>query len=55
MIHHFGKLPNQGERLLWGELELEATNVVKSSLEIVLLRQVTRPLFETQKPELILK
>ena len=54
MIHHLGKLPNQGERLLWGELELEATNVVESSLETVLLRQVTRPLFETQKPELIL-
>ena len=54
MIHHLGKLPNQGERLLWGELELEATNVVDSSLETVLIRQVTRPLFETQQPEFVL-
>ncbi|WP_377476792.1 MAG: CNNM domain-containing protein [Microcoleus anatoxicus] len=54
MIHQLGKLPNQGERLLWGELEIEATNVVEGSLETVLLRQVTRPLFETEQPELVL-
>lgn len=54
MIHQLGKLPNQGERLLWGELEIEATNVVEGSLETVLLRQVTRPLFETQQPEIVL-
>ena len=51
LIHNLGRLPNQGERLLWGELELEAANVVEGSLETVLLRQVTRPLFETQQPE----
>ncbi|HBK98552.1 MAG TPA: hypothetical protein DD001_15140 [Microcoleaceae bacterium UBA10368] len=54
MIHHLGKLPNQGERLLWGELEIEAANVVEGSLETVLIRQVTRPLFETKQPELVL-
>lgn len=54
MIHHLGKLPNQGERLLWGELEIEAENVIESSLETVLIRQVTRPLFKTQQPELVL-
>ena len=47
-------MPNQGDRLLWGELEIEAANVVEGSLETVLLRQVTRPLFETQQPELVL-
>jgi CBS domain containing-hemolysin-like protein len=54
LIHNLGRLPNQGERLLWGELELEAANVVEGSLETVLLRQVTRPLFETQQPEFVL-
>lgn len=54
LIHNLGRLPNQGERLLWGELELEAANVVEGSLEIVLLRQVTHPLFETQQPEFVL-
>lgn len=54
MIHFLGKLPSQGERLLWGELEIEAANVVEGSLETVLIRQVTRPLFETQQPELVL-
>ncbi len=52
MIHNLGRLPNQGERLLWGELELEAANVVEGSLETVLIRQVTRPLFETQQSKL---
>jgi len=54
VIHNLGKMPNQGELLLWGELEIEAANVVEGSLETVLLRQVTRPLFETQQPELVL-
>jgi CBS domain containing-hemolysin-like protein len=54
MIHNLGRLPNQGERLLWGELELEAANVVEGTLETVLIRQVTRPLFENQQPELVL-
>jgi hypothetical protein len=49
-----GKLPNQGERLLWGEVEIEAANVIEGSLETVLIRQVTRPLFKTQQPELVL-
>lgn len=47
-------MPNQGERLLWNELEIEAENVIEGSLETVLLRQVTRPLFKTQQPELVL-
>jgi len=54
VIHTLGKMPTQGEILLWGELEIEAANVVEGSLETVLLRQVTRPLFEPQHPELVL-
>ncbi len=54
VIHNLGKMPNQGDRLLWGELEIEAANIVEGSLETVLLRQVTRPLFEPQHPELVL-
>jgi CBS domain containing-hemolysin-like protein len=46
MIHHLGRLPTQNERLVWGELELEATSIVEERLETVLLRQVTRPLLE---------
>ncbi|WP_293178788.1 MULTISPECIES: CNNM domain-containing protein [unclassified Microcoleus] len=53
-IHNFGKIPNKGDRFLWGELEIEAADVVEGSLETVLLRQVTRPLFEPQRPELVL-
>jgi CBS domain containing-hemolysin-like protein len=44
MIHHLGRIPTQDERLLWGELELEAAKVVDNRLETVLLRRVTRPL-----------
>jgi CBS domain containing-hemolysin-like protein len=44
MIHHLGRLPAQGERLLWGELELEAESLVGGRLETLVLRQVTRPL-----------
>jgi len=54
VIHNLGKMPNRGDRLLWGELEIEAANVIEGSLETVLLRQVTRPLFEPQHPELVL-
>jgi CBS domain containing-hemolysin-like protein len=54
VIHTLGKVPTQGDRLLWGELEIEAADVVEGSLETVLVRQVTRPLFETQQPELVL-
>jgi CBS domain containing-hemolysin-like protein len=54
VIHNLGKMPTQGDRLLWGELEIEAENVVEGSLETVLVRQVTRPLFEPQHPELVL-
>ncbi len=54
MIHNLGKMPTQGDRLLWGELEIEAANVIEGNLETVLLRQVTRPLFEPQHPELVL-
>ncbi|MEG3973849.1 CNNM domain-containing protein [Microcoleus sp. herbarium8] len=54
VIHNLGKMPTQGDRFLWGELEIEAVTVVEGSLETVLLRQVTRPLFETQQPELVL-
>ncbi|MEG4322678.1 MULTISPECIES: CNNM domain-containing protein [unclassified Microcoleus] len=53
-IHTLGKMPAQGDRFLWGELEIEAADVVEGSLETVLVRQVTRPLFEPQRPELVL-
>ena len=53
-IHTFGRMPAQGDRFLWGELEIEAADVVEGSLETVLLRQVTRPLFEPQRPEFVL-
>jgi CBS domain containing-hemolysin-like protein len=46
MIHHLGRLPSQGEHFVWGELELEASQVVENKLETVVLRQVTRPLVE---------
>ncbi len=54
VIHTLGKMPAQGDRFLWGELEIEAADVVEGSLETVLLRRVTRPLFEPQHPELVL-
>ncbi|MBD2102968.1 DUF21 domain-containing protein [Leptolyngbya sp. FACHB-261] len=44
MIHELGRVPQQGERLVWGELELEAARVADNRLDAVLLRQVTRPL-----------
>lgn len=46
MIHQLGRLPSTGERLQWGELELEAVRVADQQLETILLRQVTRPLIE---------
>ncbi|NJK74370.1 MAG: DUF21 domain-containing protein [Oscillatoriales cyanobacterium RU_3_3] len=53
-INCFGKMPDKGDRTLWGELEIEAANVIEGSLETVLLRLVTRPLFEPQQPEFVL-
>lgn len=55
MIHNLGRLPAQGERLLWGELELEAACRVGDRLETVLLRQVTRPLLAPQAEAVALK
>lgn len=46
MIHHLGRVPNQGEHYVWGELELEASQVAENKLETIVLRQVTRPLAE---------
>lgn len=46
MIHHMNRVPSTGDRLQWGELELEATRVVENQIETLLLRQVTRPLLE---------
>lgn len=45
-IHHLGRVPSTGDRIQWGELELEATRVVENQLEQILLRRVTRPLIE---------
>lgn len=46
MIHHMNRVPATGDRLQWGELEIEATRVVENQIETLLLRQVTRPLLE---------
>ncbi|NJM68268.1 MAG: DUF21 domain-containing protein [Acaryochloris sp. RU_4_1] len=52
MIHHLGHLPVAGERLLWGELELEALKVTNGNLETVLFRNVLEPLPILQ-PEIV--
>ncbi|MCU0551343.1 MAG: CNNM domain-containing protein [Leptolyngbya sp. Prado105] len=44
MIHHFARVPMTGDRIQWGELELEATRVVENQVEKILLRRVTSPL-----------
>lgn len=46
MIHQLGRVPVTGDRLQWGELELEAVRVIENCLDTVLIRQVTRPLSE---------
>jgi CBS domain containing-hemolysin-like protein len=46
MIHHFARVPSTGDRIQWGELELEAMRVVENQIEQILLRRVTRPLIE---------
>lgn len=46
MIHQLGRVPVTGDRLQWGELELEAVRVIENRLETVLIRQVTRPFAE---------
>ncbi|MBE9010205.1 hypothetical protein IQ250_08305, partial [Pseudanabaenaceae cyanobacterium LEGE 13415] len=52
MIHHLKRVPATGDRLQWGELEIEATRVVENQIETLLLRQVTRPFLEgTPEPE----
>jgi CBS domain containing-hemolysin-like protein len=44
VIHQFGHLPDQDDRVQWNELELEAVQVNEQRLQTILLRQVTRPL-----------
>ncbi|MCY7320334.1 MAG: CNNM domain-containing protein [Phormidesmis sp. CAN_BIN36] len=44
MIHQMGRVPSQGDRIQWSELELEAVRVTDDRVETILLRQVTRPL-----------
>jgi CBS domain containing-hemolysin-like protein len=46
MIHQLGRRPEQGEHLVWGELELEAASVVAEQIKTVRLRQVTCPLLQ---------
>lgn len=54
MMHQLGRLPLQGDRLQWGEFELEATRVIEHRLEAILLRQVTQPLLIVKPvPELV--
>ena len=44
MIHQLGRVPIQGDRIQWSELELEAVRVTDDRVETIVLRQVTRPL-----------
>ncbi|KAM3115005.1 CNNM domain-containing protein [Phormidesmis sp. 146-33] len=43
MIHHLGRMPVEGDRFQWGELEFEAVSIQENRVETILLRQVTRP------------
>ncbi len=52
LINQLDRVPAQGERLLWCELELEAARVEDGRLVTVLLRRVTRPLTAPQ-PEAV--
>lgn len=47
MIHELGRMPAEGDRVQWGELELEAVRVAENRLEAILVRQVTRPLISS--------
>jgi CBS domain containing-hemolysin-like protein len=54
MVHHLARVPMTGDRLQWGELELEATRVVENQVEKILLRRVTSPLIsEVGEKELV--
>jgi CBS domain containing-hemolysin-like protein len=44
MLHQLGHSPTVGDRVLWGELELEAASVTHGTLETILLRNVLHPL-----------
>jgi CBS domain containing-hemolysin-like protein len=44
MIRQLGHLPDQGDRVQWHELELEAAQVSEQRLQTILLRRVTQPL-----------
>lgn len=44
VVHQLGHMPQQGDRLQWEELELEAVEVSHHQIHRVLLRRVTRPL-----------
>lgn len=54
MIHQMGRVPSQGDRIQWSELELEAIRVTDDRVETILLRQVTRPLINlSAEPEFV--
>jgi CBS domain containing-hemolysin-like protein len=54
MVYQLGRLPLQDDRVQWGEFELEAVRVIEGRVEMVLLRQITRPLLLLQaEPELV--
>lgn len=44
VIHHLGRMPVEGDRFQWGELEFEAIQITENRVETILLRQVTHPL-----------
>ncbi len=55
MIHQLGRVPSQGDRLQWSELELEAVRVEDDRVETILLRQVTRPLVNLVPPSILVE
>ena len=55
MICQLGRVPSQGDRLQWSELELEAKRVTDDRVETILLRQVTRPLINLAADPALIK
>lgn len=53
MIHQLGRVPAQGDRVQWSQLEFEAVRVTESRLETILLRQVTQPLVDLNQPAFV--
>ncbi|MBW4552833.1 MAG: DUF21 domain-containing protein [Aphanocapsa sp. GSE-SYN-MK-11-07L] len=55
MIHHLGHPPAIGERLVWAELELEATSSLNGGVGNILIRNVLKPLLLAQPETVIIE